>query len=235
MGKRIVAQRRGRGSIRYRANSHNYRGKVKHVKLDTEVLSGKVLDLVHCPGHNAPLAAVRYSNGSQGYMIACEKLSVGDTVFVNGAPDKASVLELDNIPEGALVHNLERLPGDGGKFVRSSGGFAKVLSKDKGEVIVKMPSGKVKKFLGKCRASIGVVAGGGGKEKPFVKAGKKHHAMKARGKLYPKTSGVAMNAVDHPFGSGRGRHMGKVSIAPRNAPPGRKVGQVKPRRTGKKK
>ena len=221
--------------MRYRAQSHNYRGKVKHVKLSERPLVGKVLDLVHCPGHNAPLACVRYDDGSQGYMLACEKLSVGDEVTVNSSSDKGSVLELGKIPEGTFVHNLERLPGDGGKFVRSSGGFARVLSKDKGEVIVKMPSGKTKKFLESCRASIGVVAGGGRKEKPFVKAGKKHHAMKARGKLYPKTSGVAMNAVDHPFGSGRGRHMGKVSIAPKHAPPGRKVGQVRARRTGKKK
>ena len=79
---------------------------------------------------------------------------------------------------------------------------------------------------------IGVAAGSGRSEKPFVRAGKKWFAMRARGRLYPKTAAVAMNAVDHPFGSGRGRHMGKPSVPPRNAPAGRKVGQIKARRTG---
>ena len=97
-----------------------------------------------------------------------------------------------------------------------------------------MPSKKEKEFNANCRATIGVVAGGGRLEKPFLKAGKKWHAKRARGKLYPVTSAVAMNAVEHPFGSGRGRHMGKPNVAPRHAPPGRKVGLVRPRRTGRK-
>ena len=235
MGKRIVAQRRGRGSMRYRSLSHRYKGKAKHVKLDKEVLQGKVLDLVHCPGHNAPLADVIYSNGVRGYMIASEKMAVGSGVFVNSSIDNGCVLRLGDVPEGTLIYNIEKMPGDGGKFVRSSGTFARVVGKDKGKVIVKMPSKKNKIFLETCRACVGVVAGGGRKEKPFVKAGKRYHAMRARGRLYPITSGVAMNATDHPFGSGRGRHMGKVSIAPKHAPPGRKVGQVAARRTGKKK
>jgi len=83
-------------------------------------------------------------------------------------------------------------------------------------------------------ATIGIVAGGGRTDKPFVKAGNRWHAMRARGKLYPITSAVAKNAVDHPFGSGRGRHMGKPSVPPRFAPPGRKVGQIHAKRTGRK-
>ena len=68
----------------------------------------------------------------------------------------------------------------------------------------------------------------------MLKAGKHYHAMKARNKLYPVTSGVAMNAVDHPFGSGRGRHVGKPKTPPKNAPPGRNVGLIRARRTGRK-
>ena len=82
---------------------------------------------------------------------------------------------------------------------------------------------------------IGIVAAGGKNEKPFVKAGHKFYTMRARNRLWPKTSGVAMNSVDHPFGSGRGRHIGKSKVAPRNAPPGRKVGPIRPRRLGIKK
>jgi len=98
-----------------------------------------------------------------------------------------------------------------------------------------LPSKKQKSFLPECRATIGIISGSGKKEKPFVKAGTRHHLMRAKGKLYPRTSGVAMNAVDHPFGSGRGRHIGKSQIAPRFAPPGRKVGMIRARRTGRRK
>lgn len=234
MGKRIVSQRRGRGSIRYRAKSHLYRGDVRHVKYTKESFDGKVLDLVHCPGHNAPLAEILYNNGERGYMIAPEGLSVGTIVGVNNECKSGCVMELGNIPEGALVYNIEGQPGDGGKFVRSSGTFAKIVSKDNNRIIIKMPSGKTKSFLVSCRAAIGVVAGGGRKEKPFVKAGKKWHAMRARGRLYPVTSGVAMNATDHPFGCGRGRHVGKPKTPSRFAPPGRKVGQIGARRCGRK-
>ena len=97
-----------------------------------------------------------------------------------------------------------------------------------------MPSKQQKTFLPNCRATIGVLAGSGRVDKPFVKAGKKFHAMKAKNKLYPKTSGVAMNAVDHPFGSGRGRHIGKPKTPPRNAPAGRNVGLIRAKRTGRK-
>jgi len=140
-----------------------------------------------------------------------------------------------DIPEGALVNNIEGMPGDGGKFIRSSGVFGTIVGKTKGKVVVKLPSKKEKSFNENCRATVGVVAGGGRLEKPFMKAGTKYFAMKTKGKLWPITSGVAMNAVDHPFGCGRGRHMGKPSIAPKFAPPGRKVGQVKARRTGRRK
>ena len=102
------------------------------------------------------------------------------------------------------------------------------------KVSVLMPSKRQKLFNGNCRATIGRVAGGGRTEKPFVKAGNKMHAMRARGKLFPVTSAVAVNANEHPFGCGRGRHVGKPKNAPKHAPPGRKVGIQYSRRTGRK-
>ena len=84
-----------------------------------------------------------------------------------------------------------------------------------------------------CLATIGIIAGEGRLLKPFVTAGKKHHKMKARNKFWPRTSAVKMNAIDHPFGSGRGKRI-KPKIAKRNSPPGTKVGHLRPRRTGRK-
>ena len=97
-----------------------------------------------------------------------------------------------------------------------------------------MPSKKEKSFNSKCRAIIGRIAGHGRLEKPIVKAGKMHYIKKAKNKLWPRTSAVKVNAIDHPFGSGRGKNI-KSKIAKRNAPAGRRVGLIRPRRTGKQK
>ena len=236
MGKRITSQKRGRGTRRYISLRHRYKGEARH-KIDTkEVHFGTVLKLEHSPAHSAPLALVRYDDGDEGYIIAPEGIAVGDSISIGNKTEtkKGNTMPLSEIPDGTDIYNIERTKGDGGKFVRASGTFAKILSKSKDSVTILMPSKKEKIFNANCMATIGIVAGGGRTEKPFIKAGNRWHAMRAKGKLYPITSAVAMNAVEHPFGSGRGRHMGKPSVAPRFAPPGRKVGQIKARRTGMK-
>src|SRR3989338_67832 len=236
MGKRITSQKRGRGTRRYVAPSHRYFARAKNKSFNSEGCFGVIVELMHSVSHSAPLAVVQYEDGEICYMIAPEGLAVGDQVFTGNKSsiNNGNTLSLSEIPEGTFVYNIESKPGDGGKFVRSSGVFAKILARTEGKVKLLMPSKKEKEFNAKCRATVGQVAGGGRLEKPFVKAGKKWHAMRARGKLYPVTSAVAMNAVEHPFGSGRGRHEGKPTVAPRYAPPGRKVGQVAARRTGRK-
>ena len=97
-----------------------------------------------------------------------------------------------------------------------------------------MPSGELKYLNPNCRASIGVVAGGGRKDKPFLKAGKKWHAYKAKGKKFMTVRGVAMNAVDHPHGGGNRQHPGRPTTVSRHAPAGRKVGSIAAKRTGLK-
>ena len=104
-----------------------------------------------------------------------------------------------------------------------------------GKIIILLPSKKQKSLNPSCRATIGMIAGSGRKEKPFVKAGRRYLAMKARGRIYPRTSGVAMNVVDHPFGSGRGRQHAKSRVAPRFAPAGRKVGMIRAKKAGRSK
>lgn len=237
MGKRIISQRRGAPKTRYKAPSHRYLAEARHLPITKdEVNFGTVVDIVHSVSHSAPLAKIKYDNGNEGYIQASERMAVGDVIAVGSTASitDGNTLPLMNIPEGTAVYNIEAKPGDGGKFVRSSGVSAKVVAKTGNKVIVRFPSKKQKEFNGQCRATLGVVAGGGRLEKPWLKAGKRFYAKRAKGKLYPIVSAVAMNANEHPFGSGRGRHAGKPTIAPKNAPPGRKVGQVAPRRTGKK-
>ncbi len=106
----------------------------------------------------------------------------------------------------------------------------------KGEkVSLLMPSGAFRSFDPLCRASIGIVAGGGAKEKPFATAGRKFHAWRSKSKAYFKVKGIAMNPVDHPHGGGGHPHVGKPSTVSRNAPPGRKVGRLSPQKKKKEK
>lgn len=237
MGKRLIQQARGKGGPTYRAPSFRYRGAPRHAKESGIPIEVTVTDLMTCRGHSAPLAEVAYSTGGKGLMIAPEGIKVGSKLISGDEADLApgNATKLKNLQEGTLVYNIESSPLDGGKFCRSSGTFARIVSKTKDRVTVQLPSKKQKTFSGECRANLGIVAGGGRPEKPFLKAGKRHFAMKAKNKLYPLTSAASMNAVDHPFGSSRSSRKSKARAAPHNAPPGRKVGMWKPRRSGRKK
>ena len=102
------------------------------------------------------------------------------------------------------------------------------------KIIVKLPSNKQKEFKPNCRACIGIIAGAGRTEKPFVKAGNRYHAKKAKNKLWPIVSGVSMNAVNHPFGGSSSASKGRPLQAGRDYPPGRKVGKLAPQKRNKK-
>ncbi|MBS3108616.1 50S ribosomal protein L2 [Candidatus Woesearchaeota archaeon] len=237
MGKRIITQRRGRGTFTYKSHSHRSKGKISNRQHDDAekngFINGKVIDLIHCSQHSAPLAVVKYAD-KEVIMPAVSGIKVNDVISSGSKAElrDGNVLPLKDIPEGTDVCNIEISIGKPA-FCRSAGTFAKIIGKVNNKVLIKLPSKKEMMVDQNCRAVIGMVSGGGKKEKPFVKAGNRHHLMRAKGKLYPKTSGVAMNAVDHPFGSGRGRHVGKTKIPSRYAPPGRNIGLIRARRTGR--
>jgi len=242
MGKRLISQRRGRGTPTYTCPSHKRRGEAKYRKFDELEKKGKVLgkivDILHDPGRSAPVAKVEYETGEEGLLVVPEGVKVGDIIEcgVSAEIKPGNILPLGAIPEGIPVFNIETMPGDGGKLVRAGGCYAHILTHDGDRTYVKLPSGHIKALHSMCRATIGVVAGGGRKEKPFVKAGKKYHAMKAKAVKWPRVRGVAMNAVDHPFGGGRHQHTGKpTTVSRKKVPPGRKVGHISARRTGVRK
>jgi len=236
MGKRIIPQARGKGSPTYRAPSFRYKGKAKHKSLTTENMQGTVVDIMTCQGHSAPLVHVHYEDNEPVLMVAPEGIKVGQKITIGGEEvETGNTLTLANIPEGTTVYNIEQQPGDGGKFCRASGTYARVITKLGDKVKIQLPSKKQKTFIGSCRATIGVIAGGGRLEKPFTKAGVRYHAMRAKNKLYPIVSGGSMNSVDHPFGNSRSSRKARAKPTSSNAPPGRKVGMVGARRTGRKK
>jgi len=235
MGKRITSQARGKGGPKYRAPSHNYFGKIVYAGFPNKPIRGEVIDIVNSVGHSAPLMFVEYENGESALLPAPLGIKVGEQVWTGEkAPPKIGcVLKIKDIPTGTNIYNIELRPFDGGKLIRSSGCAAQIVGEESGKILVRLPSNKLIKLNPNCRATIGVIAGGGRIEKPFVKGGKRHIALRARGKLHPIVSGVAKNAVDHPHGGTHRRVKGGPSTVSRNAPPGAKVGLIAPKKTGR--
>jgi large subunit ribosomal protein L2 len=237
LGKRIRVQRRGRGSPTFRASTHKRVAPVQYPSLSTKeqkgVVQGKVTDIIHDPGRGSPLAAVKLENGETYYSVVPEGVYEGQPTQIGdeAAMEIGNVLPLGKIPEGTMVCNVELSPGDGGKMVRSSGAYATLVGHTRDGTLLKLPSGRTRYVNDLCRATVGVVAGAGRTEKPFLKAGNKHHLMKAKGHMYPRTRGIAMIAASHPYGSSKkgGR---KVTTVSRNAPPGKKVGLIAARSAG---
>ena len=236
MGRRIRGQRRGRGGPTFRAPSHRYKAELGHRNVeDGDVVSGEVVDIEHDPARSAPVADIQFDDGDRRLVLAPEGITVGDEiqVGVSARIEPGNTLPLAEIPEGVPVCNVEANPGDGGKYARASGVSATLLTHDRDVSVVQLPSGEMKRLDPQCRATIGVVAGGGRTEKPMLKAGTKYHKVSSRGTVWPRVRGVAMNAVDHPFGGGGRQHPGKPKSISRDAPPGRKVGDISSRRTGR--
>lgn len=243
MGKRIIQQRRGRGTSTYRAHSFRSAGKTSYnAYAKDDMVSGEICDLIHSRSHSAPLLKVKYEDGREALIPAFEGAFIGKKLSIN-QKDKVNKEDvtvgnaymLANIPEGTSIFNLEITPGDSGKLVKAGGAFATVVSHNKGVTKIMLPSKKEKHLNSKCRAFVGQIGGGGRTEKPFMKAGTKFFQLKKTNKLYPKVSGVAMSAVDHPHGGTRSLRKGRPTISPKNAPPGRKVGMLRPRHTGRNK
>ena len=232
MGKRIIQRARGKGGPRYRSPGHRFVGKVSY-NLSPDVKSGLIIDIVHDPGRNSPLMIIEFPDGTRRLQIAPESVKVGDIISYGSGLNVGSVLQVSKVGEGMRIFGVETYPGSGPKICRSSGSFATVMGEVQNKIRIKFASGKMKEIDKKCLASIGIPAGSGRREKPWIKAGKKHFAKKARNKLYPNVSGVKMNPVDHPFGWKT--KPGIPKSVSRHAPPGRKVGALAPRRMGKRK
>ncbi|MEK6899418.1 MAG: 50S ribosomal protein L2 [Nanoarchaeota archaeon] len=232
MGKRIISQARGKGSMSYRVRARAFVYEIKYPPVSGE---GKIVKLISSPAHSAPLAKIEFGRGvffNPAFEGASEgqEISIGNMEVKNG-----NVFSIKDMPIGTNIYNIERNPGDGGKMIRSAGSRAVINKRyENNKVGVLMPNKNELRLDGNCRATIGIVAGEGRKLKPFINAGKKFFEMKARNKLWPRTSAVKMNAIDHPFGSGRGKRI-KSKIAKRNAPAGARVGHIRPRRTGRSK
>src|SRR5574344_2030582 len=171
-------------------------------KRDKKGVPGKVSAIEYDPNRNAYIALINYVDGEKRYIIEPKGLKVGDKIVSDDACDivTGNCLQLNNIPEGTFVHCVELRPGKGGQLCRAAGCSAQVLGKEGKYVIVRLQSGEMRKILGVCRATIGLV---GNEDYSLVnlgKAGRKRHMG-----IRPTNRGSVMNPNDHPHGGGEGK------------------------------
>ncbi len=238
MGKKIRVQKRGKGGSQYRSLGHRKIAPVDIPNTTESKKVGTIEELMHETGRGSPLSMITLEDGVEFYNVVPEGTVLGQNIeFGSGSSiEIGNIIPLGEIPSGAMVCNIELLPGDGGKIARSSGTFATVVSHTPDGTEIRLPSGKTKYINDNCRATIGVVSGGGRTDKPFLKAGAKVKWMKSKGHLYPVTKGVSMIAASHPHGGGRHRSSSlKPTSVSRTSPPGQKVGLIAPRQSGRKK
>lgn len=238
MGKRILVQRKGRGNLWARSPSHRHIGEVKYrpFREGEKEFRFKIIRFVHSPGRGAPIAVIRYNDNSEKNLwLPPEGVFEGDEFIQNNDTlpiQVGNVLPLKTIPLGTIVYNIEGRPQDGGKFVRASGVGAVIRNREKDKVEILFSSKKTKWFHEKCLCTIGIVAGGLRTTKPFMKAGNKFYYVRSKAKKWPVVRGCTMNACSHPYGGGAKQSPHKPTTTSRNAPPGRKIGQIAARRTG---
>lgn len=195
----------GRLTMRYTGGGHKRRYRIIDFKRDKFGIEGTVSTIEYDPNRTSFIALVLYKDGEKRYILAPQGLKVG-TVINSGknvAPEIGNTLPMENIPLGSIIHNIELHPGRGGSIVRSAGTSAQLMAKEERFVVVKLPSGEVRKILKQCLATVGSVSNADHNLQSLGKAGRKRWLG-----IRPRTRPVAMNPVDHPMGGGEGRASG---------------------------
>merc|ERR1711904_592022 len=235
MGRVIRGQRKGRGSI-FKSHNRCRQGAAKLRVLDYGerygFVKGVVKDIVHDPGRGAPLIKANFHN-ARTYKIdkelfpAVEGSYTGQFIYCGKKAQLivGNTLPVMSMPEGAIISNVETKPGDRGVIARYV---------EKSRTKIRLPSGAKKWVQHTCRATIGIVAGGGRLDKPMLKAGRAWHKYRVKRNCWPKVRGCAMNPVEHPHGGGNHQHVGHPTTSARACVPGQKVGLIAARRTGQR-
>ncbi len=196
----------GRVTVRFRGGGHkqSYR-LIDFKRRGFAGQAGKVERIEYDPNRTAFIALVSYEGGKQAYILAPQRLSVGDTVTAGEQADikPGNALPLASIPVGTIVHNIELKIGKGGAMARSAGSYAQIVGRDQGYVIIRLSSGEQRLVHGQCYATVGAVSNPDHMNISIGKAGRNRWLGKR-----PHNRGVAMNPIDHPHGGGEGRTSG---------------------------
>ena len=161
--------------------------------------------LEYDPNRTAFIALIKYEDGQLSYIVAPQRLQVGDTVITSATADikPGNTLPLKNIPVGTIIHNIELKPQKGAQMVRSAGTYAQLVGRDGGYAQIKLASGELRMVMDTCLATVGAVSNPDNMNQVLSKAGRKRHLGKR-----PSVRGVVMNPVDHPHGGGEGKSSG---------------------------
>ena len=195
----------GRMTMRYIGGGHKKTYRIIDFKRDKDGIPATVKTVEYDPNRTAFIALLFYADGAKKYIIAPNGLKVGDSI-VSGkgvAPEIGNTLYLSDIPLGTVVHNVELQPNKGAELARSAGAYAQIVSKEGKFVLIKLPSGEIRKILATCKATIGTVSNSDHALEKSGKAGR----TRWQGRR-PRVRGVAMNPVDHPMGGGEGKSSG---------------------------
>ena len=192
----------GKITVRHKGGGAKRKYRIIDFKRDKDGIQGKVAAIEYDPNRTANIALIHYSDGEKRYILAPDRLKVGDIIEsgMNADIKVGNTLPLKNIPVGTTVHNVELKPGKGGQLVRSAGSEAQLMAKEGKYAQLKLPSGEFRLVGIECRATIGQVGNIDHENITIGKAGKNRH----RG-IRPAVRGSAMNPVDHPHGGGEGR------------------------------
>ncbi len=193
---------RGKITVRHRGGGTRAKYRIIDFKRNKDGIPGKVATIEYDPNRSANIALVVYADGEKRYIIAPNKLVVGDVIMSGETADikPGNALPLKNIPVGTVIHNIELKPGKGAQMVRSAGNSAQLMAKEDNYAQVRLPSGEVRKVRIECRATIGEVGNLDHENISIGKAGRKRHMG-----IRPTVRGSVMNPNDHPHGGGEGR------------------------------
>jgi large subunit ribosomal protein L2 len=195
----------GRITVRFRGGGHKQTYRIVDFKRRKFNVPATVERLEYDPNRTAFLALLKYEDGELSYIIAPQRLKVGDTVVAGERVDikPGNAMPLGAIPVGTIIYNIEMKPGAGGKIARSAGTYAQLVGKDAGYAQIKLMSGELRLVRGECIAAIGAVSNPDNQNQQIGKAGRSRWLGRK-----PHQRGVVMNPVDHPHGGGEGRTSG---------------------------
>ncbi|MHB1301929.1 MAG: 50S ribosomal protein L2 [Acidiphilium sp.] len=195
----------GRTTSFFRGGGHKRTYRLVDFKRRKYDVAATVERLEYDPNRSAFLALIKYEDGELSYILAPQRLKVGDQVVAGARVDikPGNAMPLSAIPVGTIIYNIELKPGAGGKMARSAGTFAQLVGKDQGYAQVKLMSGELRLVRGECMASIGAVSNPDHQNQQLGKAGRNRWLGRR-----PHNRGVSMNPVDHPLGGGEGRTSG---------------------------
>jgi large subunit ribosomal protein L2 len=193
----------GRVTARHRGGGAKRRYRQIDFKRTKDGVPAKVATIEYDPNRSASIALLNYADGEKRYILAPQGLRVGAEVQSGEGADitPGSALPLNRIPTGTVVHNVELVPGQGGRLGRSAGSAIQVVAKEGPMVSLRLPSSEVRMVRGECRATVGALSNSEHQNVKVGKAGRNRHKNKR-----PQTRGVAMNPVDHPHGGGEAHH-----------------------------